>query len=138
MKTSYDVLVVGAGPAGSTAAERLAADGFDVAVAEEHAVIGEPVDCTGVIGIEALEAFDLPQGIVVGSVNAVTIHSPDGIPLSYQGDPSLAWIVDRAELDRTLAKRARDAGATFLLSTDRKSTRLNSSHSDRSRMPSSA
>ncbi len=117
MRDSYDILVVGAGPAGSTAAQCLAADGFEVAVLEEHAVIGEPVDCTGVIGTEVLEAFDLPEGIVVGSVNAVTIHSPVGIPLSYRGDPSLAYIVDRAELDRTLAKRARDAGATFLLST---------------------
>jgi geranylgeranyl reductase family protein len=117
MKASYDILVVGAGPSGTTAAERLAAGGFEVAVLEEHPVIGEPVDCTGVIGTEALEAFQLPRGIVVGSVDAVTIHSPIGIPLSYRGDPSLACIVDRAELDRTLAKRARDAGATFLLST---------------------
>jgi geranylgeranyl reductase family protein len=117
MKSSYDVLVVGAGPAGSTTAEGLATAGFDVAVLEEHAVIGEPVDCTGVVGAEAFEAFDLPRGIVVGSVNAITIHSPGGIPATYQATDPLAYIVDRAELDRTLATRAQDAGATFLLST---------------------
>ena len=117
MKTSYDILVVGAGPAGTTAAERLSANGFEVAVLEEHAIIGEPVDCTGVIGSEALEEFNLPQGLVVGSVNAVSIHSPAGIPVSYQGESPVAYIVDRAELDRTLAARAKDAGATFLLST---------------------
>lgn len=117
MKSSYDVLVVGAGPAGSTTAEGLATAGFDVAVVEEHAVIGEPVDCTGVVGAEAFEAFDLPQGIVVGSVGAITIHSPGGIAATHHGAEPLAYIVDRAELDRTLATRARDAGATFLLST---------------------
>ncbi len=117
MKQSYDVLVVGAGPAGSTAAERLAAAGVDVAVLEEHPVIGEPVDCTGVVGTEAFECFDLPRSIVVGSVSEVTIHSPAGIPATYQANEPLAYIVDRAELDRTLAARAEDAGTTFLLST---------------------
>ncbi|MBI4573929.1 MAG: NAD(P)/FAD-dependent oxidoreductase [candidate division NC10 bacterium] len=117
MKTSYDILVVGAGPAGTTAAERLSANGFEVAVLEEHAIIGEPVDCTGVVGSEALEEFNLPRGLVVGWVNAVSIHSPAGIPVSYRGESPFAYIVDRAELDRTLAARARDAGATFLLST---------------------
>jgi geranylgeranyl reductase family protein len=117
MKKSYDVLVVGAGPAGSTAAERLASHGVEVAVLEEHAVIGEPVDCTGVIGSEAFERFDLPQKIVVGAVSAVTIHSPSDIPATYQATEPLAYIVDRAALDRSLASRAQEAGATFLLST---------------------
>jgi digeranylgeranylglycerophospholipid reductase len=117
MKESHDVLVIGAGPAGSTVAERLAADGFDVAVLEEHAVIGEPVDCTGVVGAEAFAEFDLPQGIVVGAVGAVTIHSPAGIPATYQASKPLAYIVDRAELDRGLAARAQASGAAILLST---------------------
>ncbi len=116
MKPSYDVLVVGAGPAGSTAAEQLATEGYDVGVLEEHAVIGEPVDCTGVVGAEAFEAFDLPKEIVVGCVDAITIHSPGGIPASYRGSDPLAFIVDRAELDRALATRAQDAGATLSLS----------------------
>src|SRR5574341_844488 len=117
MKSNYDVLVIGAGPAGSTVAERLAADGFDVAVLEEHAVIGEPVDCTGVVGAEAFADFDLPQEIVVGSIGAITIHSPAGIPVTYQAAKLLAHIVDRAELDRSLAARARASGAAVLLST---------------------
>ena len=117
MKHSYDVLVVGAGPAGCTAAERLAAAGLDVAVLEEHPVIGEPVDCTGVVGTEAFQCFDLPRRLVVGSVDGVTIHSPAGIPATYQASEPLAYIVNRAELDRTLAARAQDAGTTFLLST---------------------
>jgi geranylgeranyl reductase family protein len=117
MKASYDVLVVGGGPAGSTAADRLASAGLEVAVLEEHAIIGEPVDCTGVVGAEAFEHFDLPRRIVVGSIEGVTIHSPSGIPATHQASEPLAYIVDRAELDRFLASRAQEAGATFLLST---------------------
>lgn len=117
MDTSHDILIIGAGPAGSTAAEQLAARGFDVAVLEEHAVIGEPVDCTGVVGAEAFERFTLPRGLVVGTVSGVTIHSPGGIPIGYETAEPLAYIVNRAQLDRTLAARAQEAGATFLLST---------------------
>jgi digeranylgeranylglycerophospholipid reductase len=116
MKASYDVLVIGAGPAGSTAAQQLASDGLHVAVLEEHAVIGEPVDCTGVIGAEAFSDFDLPQDLVVGSVGALTIYSPAGIPATHRAMEPLAYIVDRAELDRTLATRAQAAGATYHLS----------------------
>jgi digeranylgeranylglycerophospholipid reductase len=47
----------------------------------------------------------------------VTVHSPAGISATHRGTEPLAHIVDRAELDRTLAARAQDAGVTFLLST---------------------
>ena len=112
-----DVVIVGAGPAGSTAAERLARHGLDVLVVEEHAVIGEPVDCTGVLGLEAFEAFGLPRSLVLGAVEAVTIHSPGGFAATHRGARPLAYVVDRAELDRTLARRAEAAGARILLRT---------------------
>ena len=117
MHRSCDALIIGAGPAGTTAAERLARHGLDVLVVEEHAVIGEPVDCTGVLGAEAFEAFALPRHLVVGTVDAVTIHSPGGTPATHRGRQPLAYVMDRAALDRTLARRAEAAGARIMLQT---------------------
>jgi geranylgeranyl reductase family protein len=112
-----DVIVIGAGPAGSTAAEGLATQGYDVEVLEEHGVIGEPVDCTGVVGAEVFRRFDLPPDMVLGSFSAVTIHSPSDVVASCRKPEPLAYVVDRAQLDRTLAHRAQAAGATFRLNT---------------------
>jgi geranylgeranyl reductase family protein len=117
MRASCDVLIIGAGPAGTTAAERVARHGMDVLVVEEHGEIGEPVDCTGVLGVEALDAFELPRSLIVGTVDAVTIHSPGGIPATHRSPKPLAFVVDRAELDRTLARRAEAAGARIVLRT---------------------
>lgn len=117
MADNCDVIVIGAGPAGSTAAACLARDGFAVTVLEEHAVVGEPVDCTGVLGTEVFERFDLPRSIIVSSFDSVTIHSPAGIPASCRSESPLAHVVDRAELDRLLAARATQAGVNFRLST---------------------
>ena len=47
--TSFDVLVVGGGPAGLYAAERLARRGASTLLCEEHALVGDPVHCTGVL-----------------------------------------------------------------------------------------
>jgi len=117
MLRSCDALIIGAGPAGTTAAERLAQHGLDVLVVEEHGVIGEPVDCTGVLGAEAFEAFALPRHLVVGTVEAVTLHSPGGIPATHRGRQPLAYVTDRAALDRALARRAEAAGARIVLRT---------------------
>jgi len=117
MRSSHDVLIIGAGPAGCTAGEGLARAGLDVALVEEHAVVGEPVDCTGVLGAEAFRRFDLPRRIVIGVIEAVTLHSPSGVPITHDEGQPFAFVVDRAELDRSLALRAQEAGATLYLST---------------------
>jgi digeranylgeranylglycerophospholipid reductase len=117
MQKSHDVVIIGAGPAGCTAGAELAQAGFDVALVEEHAVIGEPVDCTGVLGIEVFQRFDLPRDIVVGEIRAVTLHSPGGVPITHEAGQPFAYAVDRAALDRNLARRATDAGARLYLST---------------------
>jgi geranylgeranyl reductase family protein len=117
MRSIHDVIVIGAGPAGSTAAERLAAQGFDVEVLEEHAVIGEPVDCTGVLGTEVFQRFDLPSSMVLSTFDTVTIHSPSEVVATCRNTGPLAHVVERSELDRTLAARAEAAGAKVCLNT---------------------
>ena len=112
-----DVAVVGAGPAGLTAARELAASGHDVVVLEEHARIGVPVHCTGVLGAEAFQEFDLPAHAVVGTAETATFVSADGSRVSVDADKARAVIVDRALFDQALADQSRAAGAELRAGT---------------------
>lgn len=111
----YDVLVIGAGPAGLTAAEELARAGRLVAVLEEHAQIGSPVNCSGVLGVEAFDRFLLPEALVRHRLQEVEFVSPRGRRWRFDAGRSLASVVLRGELDRFLGDRAMAAGATVLL-----------------------
>jgi geranylgeranyl reductase family protein len=106
-----DVVIVGAGPAGSTMARCLAGEGLDVLLLEEHAEVGDGVICTGVIGREAFERFDLPNGATLGRIHRLRFHSPSGKEVDYQAGSPLAMIVCRKKFDSALARRAVEAGA---------------------------
>ena len=115
VKDKYDVLVVGAGPAGLTAAQRLSEQGWSVAVLEEHAQIGSPVNCSGVLGIEAFERFHLPSELIRHTLSRLEFISPRGLRWEFEMPRALAHVVVRAELDRHLGERALNAGVTVLL-----------------------
>jgi flavin-dependent dehydrogenase len=51
----HDIIVVGAGPAGSLAARRLAEKKYEVLVLEEHESPGVPQHCTGLVSEETLK-----------------------------------------------------------------------------------
>ena len=51
----YDAVVVGAGPAGSTTAAEIAQGGFRVLLLEEHAEIGIPLHCSGLVTPRTLD-----------------------------------------------------------------------------------
>jgi geranylgeranyl reductase family protein len=106
-----DVAIIGAGPAGLTAARELASRGHDVVVLEEHAQIGVPVHCTGVLGAEAFDEFDLPRASIVGTADAATFIAADGSSVSVSAENVRAAIVDRALFDRALADHSLAAGA---------------------------
>ncbi|HEY5594968.1 MAG TPA: NAD(P)/FAD-dependent oxidoreductase, partial [Nitrospiria bacterium] len=106
-----DVVIVGAGPAGSYLARCLAEEGLDVLLLEEHAEVGDGVICTGIIGREAYERFDLPEEAALGSLQRVRFYSPSGKVVDYRADAPLATIVCRKKFDAALARQAVIAGA---------------------------
>jgi len=110
---SADVLIVGAGPAGLYAAERLARAGAHVLVCEEHATIGDPVHCTGILAADSFQALDLPDSATLNTLTVARFVSPSGVTVSYGTDAPLATVIDRPQFDRALASRARAAGTVI-------------------------
>jgi len=108
-----DVIVIGAGPAGSSCARTLAAAGRDVLVLEEHAAVGRPVHCTGVIGLEAFDELDLPRQTILDIVSSARFRSPTGRSVLIESERISAAVVDRAAFDTILADQAKDAGAAI-------------------------
>lgn len=106
-----DVAIVGGGPAGLTAARTLASHGHDVVVLEEHAEFGVPVHCTGVLGLEAFNEFDLPRDAILGTAHVARFIAADGSDVSVDAERARAAVVDRARFDQALAAAGRDAGA---------------------------
>jgi digeranylgeranylglycerophospholipid reductase len=113
---SVDVLVVGAGPAGSTVAAALAARGHDVLLAEEHPRVGFPVQCAGLVSQRVLDLAGSSK-FVLGSVRGATVYGPSRARVTFRAPDPRAFVIDRAALDRHLADRAARAGARFATGT---------------------
>jgi geranylgeranyl reductase family protein len=113
----YDVVVVGGGPAGCYTASCLGRRGLDVHVFEEHPVVGEPVDCSGVVGAEAFSTLALPSSLRLGTISNLTLVSPSKLEIRFSPQSPLAYIVDRAAFDRVIAGKTSDSDVTFHLGT---------------------
>ena len=105
-----DVVVIGAGPAGSLTARRLAEHGHDVVLLEEHQTIGQPVHCTGLLGFDAFDEFSLPRSTILGFAEAARFWGAAGQSVTVQGRRARAAVIDRAALDASLAVEAERAG----------------------------
>lgn len=112
----YDVLVIGAGPAGNYVARRCAEQGFSVAVLEEHSQVGIPVHCTGIVGEEIFTRFDIKRDAVIKTVPSFVVFSPKGDSFTFP-DSIRACVLDRGRFDFLMARQAEDAGAEYLLDT---------------------
>ena len=113
----YDVVVVGAGPAGSMAAKYAAKAGAHVLMIEEHATIGQPVQCAGLISTRAFEGCEVPETLSRRAIRGANIHAPDGRILTVDGKRTMAYVVDRGELDRAMALEALKSGVASLVKT---------------------
>lgn len=112
----HDLAVVGGGPAGLLTARRCAEAGLDVVLLEEHALIGEPAHCTGIISLETATLVKIPDDIVLGRLRSARLVSPAGTACDVRWTASGSeeiLVVDRPRFDRGLAEQAQRAGAAI-------------------------
>jgi digeranylgeranylglycerophospholipid reductase len=116
---NYDIVVVGAGPVGSTAARYAALNGARVLLLEEHPSIGSPVGCTGLLSTRAVAECELKLSdeFVFNSIRGAFVHAPDGQCLPIDGKQTKAYVVSRKNFDRSLAVMAVEEGVELSLRT---------------------
>jgi len=105
----FDVLIVGAGPAGSFAAERLARAGVRVALFDGRPP-GEPKACGGGVTSKALKAWPHLLEAVGRTIDEIDMYSPAGKHLHLKLEEPFA-VYSRIAFDTFLRERARKAGA---------------------------
>ncbi|PWT82408.1 MAG: hypothetical protein C5B44_02170 [Acidobacteria bacterium] len=106
---NFDVLIIGAGPAGSFAAELLARSNVKVALFDGRPE-GEPKACGGGVTSKALKAWPQLLNAVGRTVNELEMYSPSGKRIHLDLAEPFA-IYSRVAFDNYLRDRARDAGA---------------------------
>src|SRR4051812_17644042 len=105
----FDVLIAGAGPAGSFAAEKLARAGVRVALFDGRPP-GEPKACGGGVTSKALKAWPHLVEAVGRTIDELDMYSPSGKHLHLKLDEPFA-VYSRIAFDTFLRDRAGDAGA---------------------------
>ena len=113
-REEFDVVVVGAGPAGGYVAGAIAKAGYEVALLEEHREVGEPIQCGGLVTARVFDIVSCKETII-GRVHGAEIFSPSGRRIVIDGRETEAVVVDRAMFDRAIVTQALRNGAHSIL-----------------------
>jgi digeranylgeranylglycerophospholipid reductase len=122
MRKECDVVIVGAGPAGSMTAKWAALGGADVLMIEKRQEIGSPVRCAEGISKHWIEevGITVDHKWVAREVRGAKIISPAGHTFlvdEKNAGNEVGWVVDRVFFDKALAADAARAGAEIMLKT---------------------
>lgn len=114
MKFEYDIIVVGAGPAGSTAARYSAAAGAKVLMLEKDRDVGYPVRCGEAVSHEGVVQFIQPDPKWIAStVTKFRLVAPNGKSVVPRLDGA-GYVLERRIFDYELAKLAAKEGAEIV------------------------
>lgn len=122
MKENYDVVVVGAGPAGSMAAYSAAKGGASVLMLDRRRELGVPVQCGEALAEDVLKELKIEPdpSWAVRRTNSVKIVSPSGIEVRISERKvtgKVGYILNRKVFDKYLATMAAKAGADVMVGT---------------------
>jgi geranylgeranyl reductase family protein len=118
-RTQFDVLVVGLGPAGSSAAGQAAALGGSVLAVDSRKQVGQPVQCAEFIPLP-IQSYASADGVQSQSIRKMRTELPSG---AYALSDFRGRMIHRQVFDQELVCQAHAAGAMISLAT--RLTRLN-------------
>jgi digeranylgeranylglycerophospholipid reductase len=121
VKNEYDVVVIGAGPAGSIAAKTAALKGLSVLLIEKRQEIGDPVRCAeGVSKVWLRKHIEPDHRWICADVKGSRIYTPDGTMIEMAEEIAggeVGYVLERKIFDRALAYEASKAGAEVRVKT---------------------
>ena len=113
---NFDVVVVGGGPAGSSAAHMAAKNGCTVALIEKEKEIAETVRTSGVTWISDIKKFGIPENCY-NPIKKFSFCSPKN-SVKISGEIAKAAVLDVRKTYRFLANRAKTSGSELFTSTN--------------------
>lgn len=113
-RETFDVVVIGGGPAGATAATDLAKLGRSVLLLDRA---GRIKPCGGAIPPQAMREFDIPESMLANQVNSARMVSPTDRTVDMPIHGGYVGMVDREHFDEWLRERAATAGAVRRVGT---------------------
>jgi digeranylgeranylglycerophospholipid reductase len=121
VKEYYDMVVIGAGPAGSITAKTAAEKGLSVLLIEKRQEIGDPVRCAeGVSKVCLKKHIDLDDRWICADVKGSRIFAPDGTMIEMAEEVAgaeVGYVLERKLFDRALAYESAKAGVEVFVKT---------------------
>jgi len=133
IKTDYDIVVIGCGPAGTTTARVAAEKGLKVLLIDKRQELGAPIQCSGALSANALEECNIEPNkeFIQEDVFGFSVYNNEGdeTVLDYRklksekygtesGKKPLGYVVDRRRFDRYLFTLSERAGVDIWLKTE--------------------